>query len=33
LEAKLRNEGQFNRKVEINAQFRACQEALAELEA
>ena len=33
LEAKLRKETQFNRKVEINAQFRACQAALAELEA
>ena len=33
LEAKLRKEAQFNRKVEINAQFRACQAALAELEA
>jgi len=33
LEAKLRREGQFNRKVEMNAQFRACQKALDELEA
>jgi hypothetical protein len=33
LETKLRKESQFNRKVEINAQFRACQAALAELEA
>lgn len=33
LEARLRKESQFNRKVEINAQFRACQAALTELEA
>lgn len=33
LEAKLRKETQFNRKVEINAQLRMCQAALAELEA
>ncbi len=33
LEAKLRKESQFNRKVEVNAQFRACQAALTELEA
>jgi hypothetical protein len=32
LEAKLRNEAQFNRKVEINALFRACQATLADLE-
>jgi hypothetical protein len=33
LEAKLRKEAQFNRKVEINAQLRASEAALAELEA
>jgi hypothetical protein len=33
LEAKLRKEAQFNRKVEINAQLRACLAALADLEA
>jgi hypothetical protein len=33
LEAKLKKEAQFNRKVEINAQLRACQTTLAELEA
>lgn len=32
LEAKLRKELQFNRKVEINAQLRQCQDELAELE-
>ena len=33
LEAKLRKEPQFNRKVEINAQLRGCQAELIELEA
>lgn len=32
LEAKVRKEAQFNRKVEINGQLRQCQDELAELE-